>query len=118
MGLPAQTRRGGMAAGLARPRPRFGVWRALYPSPDAVQSPGSPLLSWYEPRESAADARLEVVGQARATTTLQELFFFRFDGEAPGGSLPGRFVSSGLRPDTFEKARRYGLEQTYLEACL
>lgn len=60
----------------------------------------------------------EVVGQEGTTTTLQELFFFRFDGEAPDGSLSGRFVSSGLRPYTLEKARQYGLEHPYLEACL
>ncbi len=60
----------------------------------------------------------EVVGQEGSMTTLQELFFFRYDGEAQDGSLSGRFVSTGLRPYTLDKARQFGLEQTYLEACL
>ena len=34
------------------------------------------------------------------------------------GKIIGEFRSSGLRPYTLEKARQFGFDQAYLEACL
>ena len=38
--------------------------------------------------------------------------------ESDDGKILGEFRSSGLRPYTLEKARQYGFDQAYLEACL
>ena len=34
------------------------------------------------------------------------------------GKIIGEFRPSGLRPYTLEKARQFGFDQAYLEACL
>ena len=38
--------------------------------------------------------------------------------EGEDGRIIGEFRSSGLRPYTLEKARQFGFDQAYLEACL
>ena len=38
--------------------------------------------------------------------------------KASGGKIIGEFRASGLRPYTLEKARQFGFDQAYLEACL
>ena len=51
----------------------------------------------------------EVIGMEGDVIVTQELFKFEYLGE---------YRSSGLRPYTLEKARQFGFDQAYLEACL
>ena len=48
----------------------------------------------------------------------QELFKFEYLDETPDGKIIGEFRPAGLRPYTLEKARMFGYDQAYLEACL
>ena len=48
----------------------------------------------------------------------QELFKFEYLDESDDGKIIGEFRPSGLRPYTLEKARQFGFDQAYLEACL
>ena len=48
----------------------------------------------------------------------QELFKFEYLDETPDGKIIGEFRPSGLRPYTLEKARMFGFDQAYLDACL
>ena len=43
--------------------------------------------------------------------------FSRLD-ESDDGKIIGEFRATGLRPYTLEKARQFGFDQAYLEACL
>lgn len=58
----------------------------------------------------------EVVGMEGEVITTQELFAYRFEGEAGDGRLKGRFESAGLRPAFCERASYFGLERLLLEA--
>jgi pilus assembly protein CpaF len=51
----------------------------------------------------------EVIGIDGDIVIAQELFAYRFHGEAPEGELLGEFVSAGLRPHFMPKAEYYGL---------
>jgi pilus assembly protein CpaF len=53
---------------------------------------------------------VEVAGVEGDTVTTQELFKFVVDGGAPGKTVQGRFVASGLRPLFAERAREHGLD--------
>jgi pilus assembly protein CpaF len=48
----------------------------------------------------------------------QELFKFEYLDESPDGKIIGEYRSMGLRPYTLEKAKQFGFDQPYLEACL
>ena len=48
----------------------------------------------------------------------QELFKFEYLDETPDGKIIGEYRSMGLRPYTLEKAKMFGFDQPYLEACL
>jgi len=48
----------------------------------------------------------------------QELFKFEYLDETDDGKILSEFRASGLRPCTLEKARQFGFDQAYLEACL
>jgi hypothetical protein len=48
--------------------------------------------------------------------TLQDLIKYEVTGEDRDGNLVGRHVSSGLRPQFWEKARYFGLQDELLEA--
>jgi pilus assembly protein CpaF len=58
----------------------------------------------------------EVVGMEGDVITTQELFAYRFEGEAADGRLKGRFESSGLRPAFTTRAEYFGLDRMLLEA--
>ena len=60
----------------------------------------------------------EVVGMEGPVIVTQELFVFEYLDEGADGKIIGTYKSSGLRPYTLEKARQFGFEQPYLEACL
>ena len=60
----------------------------------------------------------EVIGMEGPVIVTQELFKFDYQDEGADGRIAGNFVSSGLRPYTLEKARQFGFDQAYLEACL
>eukprot|EP00913_Durusdinium_trenchii_P015350 g14411.t1 len=60
----------------------------------------------------------EVIGMEGDVIVTQELFKFEYLDESEEGKILGEFRSSGLRPYTLEKARQYGFDQAYLEACL
>jgi pilus assembly protein CpaF len=60
----------------------------------------------------------EVIGMEGDVIVTQELFNFEYLDESEDGKILGEFRSSGLRPYTLEKARQYGYDQAYLEACL
>jgi len=64
-----------------------------------------------------ADARLKDGSRVNVIVT-QELFNFEYLDENEEGKILGEFRSSGLRPYTLEKARQFGFDQAYLEACL
>ncbi|OYW46731.1 MAG: hypothetical protein B7Z36_04065, partial [Novosphingobium sp. 12-63-9] len=60
----------------------------------------------------------EVIGMEGDVIVTQELFKFEYLDESEDGKIIGEFRPSGLRPYTLEKARMFGFDQAYLEACL
>jgi len=60
----------------------------------------------------------EVIGMEGEVIVTQELFKFEYLDETPDGKIIGEYRSMGLRPYTLEKAKQYGFDQPYLEACL
>jgi pilus assembly protein CpaF len=58
----------------------------------------------------------EVVGMEGDVITTQELFAYKFEGEAADGRLKGRFESAGLRPHFSSRAEYFGLDRMLLEA--
>jgi pilus assembly protein CpaF len=60
----------------------------------------------------------EVIGMEGDVIVTQELFKFEYMDEAADGKIIGEYRSMGLRPYTLEKAKMFGFDQPYLEACL
>jgi pilus assembly protein CpaF len=60
----------------------------------------------------------EICGMEGEVIITQELFRFEYEDEGEDGKIKGNFRASGLRPFTLEKARQYGFDKAYLEACL
>ena len=60
----------------------------------------------------------EVTGMEGDIIVTQELFRFDYLEEGEDGKIIGEYRSAGLRPYTLEKARHFGFDSTYLEACL
>jgi pilus assembly protein CpaF len=60
----------------------------------------------------------EVFGMYGDVIVTLELFAFEYLDESDDGKIIGEFRPSGLRPYTLEKARQYGFDQAFLEACL
>jgi pilus assembly protein CpaF len=60
----------------------------------------------------------EVIGMEGDVIVTQELFKFEYLDETEDGKIIGEFRPSGLRPYTLEKARQFGFDQAFLEACL
>ncbi len=60
----------------------------------------------------------EVIGMEGDVIVTQELFKFEYMDETADGKILGEYRSMGLRPYTLEKAKQYGFDQPYLEACL
>ncbi len=60
----------------------------------------------------------EVIGMEGDVIVTQELFKFEYLDESPDGQIIGEYRSMGLRPYTLEKAKMFGFDQPYLEACL
>ena len=60
----------------------------------------------------------EVIGMEGDVIVTQELFKFEYLDETADGKIIGEFRAASLRPYTLEKARQFGFDQAYLEACL
>ena len=60
----------------------------------------------------------EVIGMEGDVIVTQELFKFEYLDESSDGRIVGEFRSMGLRPYTLDKAKQFGFDQPYLEACL
>jgi pilus assembly protein CpaF len=60
----------------------------------------------------------EVIGMEGDVIVTQDLFKFEYRDEDPDGKIHGEWVSGSVRPYTLEKARQFGFDQPYLEACL
>ncbi|WP_309663098.1 CpaF family protein, partial [Sphingomonas sp.] len=60
----------------------------------------------------------EVIGMEGDVIVTQELFKFEYLDESSDGKIIGEYRSMGLRPYTLEKAKQFGFDQPYLEACL
>jgi pilus assembly protein CpaF len=60
----------------------------------------------------------EVIGMEGDVIVTQELFKFEYLDETADGKIVGEYRSMGLRPYTLEKAKMFGFDQPYLEACL
>ena len=60
----------------------------------------------------------EVIGMEDPVIVTQELFKFEYISEGADGKIIGEYRSMGLRPYTLDKAKQYGFEQPFLEACL
>lgn len=60
----------------------------------------------------------EVIGMEGPVIVTQELFKFEYISEDSNGKIIGEYRSMGLRPYTLDKAKQYGFEQPFLEACL
>ncbi|MCW3797417.1 CpaF family protein [Sphingomonas sp. BN140010] len=60
----------------------------------------------------------EVIGMEGEVIVTQELFKFEYLDETADGKIIGEYRSMGLRPYTLEKAKQFGFDQPYLEACL
>jgi pilus assembly protein CpaF len=59
---------------------------------------------------------MEIVGMEGDVITTQDLFTYKFEGEAADGKLTGDFVSHGLRPHFTPRAEYFGLDRALLEA--
>ena len=60
----------------------------------------------------------EVIGMEGDVIVTQELFKFEYLDETADGKILGEYRSMGLRPYSLEKAKQFGFDQPYLEACL
>ncbi|QIK95586.1 Flp pilus assembly complex ATPase component TadA [Sphingomonas sp. HDW15A] len=60
----------------------------------------------------------EVIGMEGEVIVTQELFKFEYLDETADGKIIGEYRAMGLRPYTLEKAKQFGFDQPYLEACL
>ena len=60
----------------------------------------------------------EVIGMEGDVIVTQELFKFEYLDETADGKIIGEYRSMGLRPYTLEKAKQFGFDNPYLEACL
>jgi len=60
----------------------------------------------------------EVIGMEGAVIVTQELFKFEYLDESADGKIVGEYRSMGLRPYTLDKAKQFGFDQPFLEACL
>ena len=60
----------------------------------------------------------EVIGMEGPVIVTQELFKFEYLEESADGKIIGEYRSLGLRPYTLDKARQFGFDQAFLEACL
>ena len=60
----------------------------------------------------------EVIGMEGPVIVTQELFKFEYLDESADGKIVGEYRSMGLRPYTLDKAKQYGFDQPFLEACL
>jgi pilus assembly protein CpaF len=60
----------------------------------------------------------EVIGMEGPVIVTQELFKFEYLDETADGKIIGEYRAMGLRPYTLEKAKQFGFEQAFLEACL
>jgi len=60
----------------------------------------------------------EVIGMEGPVIVTQELFKFEYLDESADGKIIGEYRSMGLRPYTLEKAKQFGFDQAFLEACL
>ena len=60
----------------------------------------------------------EVIGMEGEVIVTQELFKFEYLDESSDGKIIGEYRSMGLRPYSLDKAKQYGFDQPYLEACL
>jgi pilus assembly protein CpaF len=60
----------------------------------------------------------EVIGMEGPVIVTQELFKFEYQDEGSDGKIQGEYRAMGLRPYTLDKAKQFGFDQAYLEACL
>ena len=60
----------------------------------------------------------EVIGMEGDVIVTQELFKFEYLDESADGKIIGEYRAMGLRPYTLDKAKQFGFDQAYLEACL
>jgi pilus assembly protein CpaF len=60
----------------------------------------------------------EIVGMEGPVIVTQQLFKFEYLDETADGKIIGEYRAMGLRPYTLEKAKQYGFDQPFLEACL
>jgi pilus assembly protein CpaF len=60
----------------------------------------------------------EVIGMEGPVIVTQELFKFEYLEEGADGKIIGEYRSLGLRPYTLDKAKQFGFDQPYLEACM
>jgi pilus assembly protein CpaF len=60
----------------------------------------------------------EVIGMEGSVIVTQELFKFEYISDDADGKIIGEYRSMGLRPYTLDKAKQYGFDQPFLEACL
>ena len=60
----------------------------------------------------------EVIGMEGPVIVTQQLFKFEYLDESADGKIIGEYRSMGLRPYTLDKAKQFGFDQAYLEACL
>ena len=58
----------------------------------------------------------EVLGMEGDIITLQDIFLFEFEGEDENGKIFGSHEPTGLRPQFWDKARYFGLEQKLAKA--
>ena len=59
---------------------------------------------------------MEIVGMEGDIITTQDLFSYKFEGEAADGKLAGSFISAGLRPHFTPRAEYFGLDRALLDA--
>ncbi len=58
----------------------------------------------------------EIVGMEGEVVTLQDLFTYEYQGEAPDGTLIGTFRAAPVRPKFVKRAAYYGLDRALMAA--
>jgi len=58
----------------------------------------------------------EVIGMEGDIITLQDLFVYEFHGEDENGRITGEHVPTGMRPNLWDKARYFNLDQKLAKA--
>lgn len=92
--------------------PKTAITRQIADSIDLIVQ-----IKWMRDGMRRITSIIEIVGMEGDVVTTQDPFTFEYLDEDIEGKIIGEFKPCGLRPHSLEKARLFGHEKAYLEAC-